>query len=356
MRRKASALVLSLVAGGAAHASEVPVVLQETYVTERDEAMNVDSVALHASPGGGMWLFATAKEGDLIRIYDAATGRRLRDFGGPGAGVGQFERPNGIVAEDGLLIVVERDNHRVQAFALPALTPLGTFGAERLVRPYGAYLQAVDGSGAYRLYVTDNYETADGRVPAEAELGRRVVVWSLTVARDAAGAAQRLATVAAGTFGATSGPGVLRVVESIAGDPRRNRLLIAEEDPAGGRVLKGYTLDGQFRDEIVGDGVFATQPEGIVLYECGERGYWIATDQDYTHNVFHVFDRDTLEHVGAFEGAVTRNTDGIALMPRAFDQFPSGAFFAVHDDQAVAAFDWRVIARALELPPACGGR
>jgi 3-phytase len=29
--------------------------------------------------------------------------------------------------------------------------------------------------------------------------------------------------------------------------------------------------------------------------------------------------------------------------------FPAGAFFAVHDDQAVAAFDWRDIASELGL-------
>jgi hypothetical protein len=27
--------------------------------------------------------------------------------------------------------------------------------------------------------------------------------------------------------------------------------------------------------------------------------------------------------------------------------------FAVHDDQAVAAFDWRAVARALDLPRGC---
>ena len=351
--RGALALIVLGTGTAPAVAQEAPARVPEAYVTVADESMNIDSVAAYPGTDGQTWLFATAKTGHVIRIYDAATGAHLRDLGKQGASVGEFSRPNGILAEDGLLVIVERDNHRVQVFALPSLAPLGVFAAERLTKPYGAYLEPIDGDTGYRLYVTDNYEQADDVIPPDAELGRRVSVWNLAVTRDAHGVPTALAATFARTFGETSGPGVLRVVESIWGDPANDRLLIAEEDPASGVVIKVYGFDGRFRNEIIGEGLFKTQPEGIQLFACGSGGYWIATDQDRANNVFHLFDRRTLAHVGAFDGNVTRNTDGIGLTRRRFGPFRGGALFAVHDDQAVAAFDWRTVARALDLPRGC---
>lgn len=351
VRNGAALWLLAVLAAPAAEASR-PVVA-ETYVTAADETMNIDSVAVHAGEGRAVWLFATAKTGHVIRIYDAATGAHVRDLGKQGSGVGEFLRPNGILAQDGLLLVVERDNHRVQAFALPTLVPLGVFAGEALVKPYGAYLETVEGTQRYRLYVTDNYELADEQIPPDAELGRRISVWELAVERDPAGTPTAMTATFARTFGETSGPGVLRVVESIHGDPAHDRLLIAEEDAASGIVVKVYSFGGRFRDEVIGAGLFTTQPEGIALFECGDGGYWITTDQDVATNVFHLFDRRTLAHVGAFEGGITRNTDGIGLTQLRFGPFRSGALYAVHDDQAVAAFDWRAVARALKLPRAC---
>jgi 3-phytase len=329
------------------------VTLEERYITARDPALNIDSVATHAAPGGATWLFATAKEGNIIRIYDAANGEHVRDLGRAGDGVGQLQRPNGVVALDGMLVIVERDNRRVQIFSVPQLESVVIFGDAELVKPYGAYLLNV-APGSYALYVTDAYETADEQVPPESELDRRVHVWNLDVDRDADGLVRSVAAAHARAFGATSGPGVLRVVESLWGDPVYNRLMIAEEDPAGGRVIKVYSLDGRFSGEIVGDGRFEVQPEGIALHDCADgTGYWITTDQGTGRNVFHVFERQSLEHVGAFQGAVTRNTDGIWLTRELLPGFPAGAFFAVHDDQAVAAFDWRAIAGALGLKEGC---
>jgi 3-phytase len=332
---------------------EVPVIT-ERYVTEADAAMNIDSVATHAGATGTTWLFATAKEGHLLRIHDAASGAHLRDFGGPGIGPGEFQRPNGIIALDGLLVVIERDNQRVQILALPELTPLTVFGVDQLIKPYGGYLQPL-GSDRYRLFVSDAYETANERVPPPAQLGRRVQVFDLEVDRHADGTPAGVDARHEQAFGATSGAGILYVVESLWGDPASDRLLIAEEDPAGGRVIKTYSLNGRFTGPVIGDGIFRSQPEGIALFSCEDgSGYWITTDQAYRQNVFHLFDRQTLAHLGGFEGAVTANTDGIWLEQQPLPGFPAGALFAVHDDQAVAAFDWRDIAAALELPVGCG--
>lgn len=107
------------------------------------------------------------------------------------------------------------------------------------------------------------------------------------------------------SFGDTTGAGVIRVAESIVADHAQKRLVVAEESQ--------------------GDGT----------------------------NTFHVFDRVSLQHVGAFTGAKTRRTDGVALTQRAFGPFQAGAFFGSHLDGGVGAISWFDIASALKLRADC---
>ena len=47
--------------------------------------------------------------------------------------------------------------------------------------------------------------------------------------------------------------------------------------------------------QILGEGLFPHQAEGVILYACSDTaGYWLATDQDLTMHTFRVFDRATL--------------------------------------------------------------
>ena len=151
----------------------------------------------------------------------------------------------------------------------------------------------------------------------------------------------------AGAYGDTTEAGCLRKVETVAVDALHGRMLVAEEAE---RVLKVYDLDGGFTGELAGAGLFRYEPEGVALLECGDGGgYWLATDQDEVDNRFLVFDRENLGGRGAFSGAVTANTDGVALTGRSFGPFRRGAFYAVHDDGNVAAFDLAEILAALGL-------
>ena len=97
-------------------------------------------------------------------VYDGSTGQHLRDVGSSGTAPGQFDRPNGIAVIDDLLWIVERDNHRVQVLRLPDFTPLATFAADDLRKPYGLWVdRRADG---YSVYVTDSWdngEDAQGR-------------------------------------------------------------------------------------------------------------------------------------------------------------------------------------------------
>ncbi|KRD31417.1 hypothetical protein ASE35_15560 [Lysobacter sp. Root916] len=148
----------------------------------------------------------------------------------------------------------------------------------------------------------------------------------------------------------------IRVPESLWGDVAHDRLLIAEEDLKTGTAVREYDLAGNYRGRTLGLGLFKAQAEGIALWACPDgSGYWIATDQFKDRSLFHVFDRQTLAHLGAFSGETVGNTDGVWLQQTATKRFPAGVFYAVHDDMGVGAFDWRDIAKALSLRESCGG-
>ena len=332
--------------------AEVPVI-PEAFKSAMTPEDNIDSLASWTHEDGTTWVFGTAKSTDRLVIYDGNTGETLRTLGGRGEADGEFKRPNGVFVIDDLLLVVERDNHRVQGFALPSLEPLGHFGADQLVKPYGLWVDKAD-DGGYRLYVTDAYmagEDAEGEdiLPPLAELDERVKRYTVRVDGD------RLHGEFTGAFGDTGEAGALRVVESLWGDPANDRLLVAEEDETYANEFKVYDLEGTFSGQVFGADTFAAQAEGIALHACGDgQGWWVTTEQGKDVTTFHLFERDSLEHAGAFRGGLVANTDGIWLHQAATRQFPDGVFYAVHDDQGMVAFDWRDIARTLDLP-ACAG-
>ncbi len=337
-----------LSAAGISHAT-----VRESFITPLTPEDNVDSPAVWIGPNGSAVLLATAKKtGRLVR-YDGDSGAAAGVVGTPGAAAGQFDRPNGIFVTDGLLFVVERDNRRVQVLRLPGFESLGSFGQNELQQPYGIWLRAT-GAGSYDVLVSDAYmagKDAKGNdiVPPLAQLDRRVRRYSVQVADANVDATLR------GSIGDTSKAGAIRISESLWGDSANDRLLIAEEDTVIGTAVREYDLAGRYRGRTLGLGLFRAQAEGIALWECKDgSGYWIATDQFKDRSLFHIFDRVTLQHLGAFAGETVANTDGIWLHQKGTKRFPDGVFYAVHDDQGVGAFDWREIAKALELRTSCG--
>lgn len=337
--------------GAAATADAIPV-LKEAFLSAMTPEENIDSLAAWRTPDGDVWVFGTAKDTDRLVVYDGDTGRTLRTVGESGEADGQFLRPNGVFVIEDLLFVVERDNRRVQVLSLPDLATVGVFGSEQLVLPYGLWLHGA-GDG-YDLYVTDAYmagedEEGEDILPPLAELDERVKRYR--VIRD--GDAVRAEFV--GAFGDIGEEGALRVVESIWGDADNDRLLIAEEDETYANEFKVYDLQGNYANRVFGGDTLEAQAEGIALYACGTNGgWWVTTAQDSDRTTFHLFDRDSLAHAGAFQGETVANTDGIWLHQAGTRAFPEGAFYAVHDDQGLVAFDWRDIARALELPDCAG--
>lgn len=325
------------------------VVLSEAFISPLTPEDNIDSPASWVGPDGQRLVIATAKSSHRLMLYRGDSGEPMGTVGERGTGPGQLDRPNGIFVMDDLVAVVERDNRRVQVLALPGFEPLGSFGESELRKPYGLWLRR-SGEG-YEVKVSDAYmdPSDEDLVPPLDQLGQRFQRYHF--ARSESGIEARHL----GSFGATDPAGAIRIPESLWGDETHGRLLISEEDVEDGTRIKLYSLANfSYAGSDLGAGLFRAQSEGIALYACEDgSGHWIATDQFKDRSLFHVFDRISLEHRGAFTGEVTRNTDGIWLDQTPSERFPQGVFYGVHDDQGVAAFDWSEIAAALGLK-GCG--
>lgn len=325
-------------------------VVDEAWRSAPVDGGELDSLAAWPTPDGAIWLLVTDKHSDTLRVLDADTGAILHTVGGPGTTPGRFDRPNGIAVYGDLAFVVERDNRRVQVLTLPDFAPRLVFGTPELRSPYGIWLHEA-APGVLEVYVTDSFmdPPAHTGVPPFDTLDERVRRYRVTIDEADAPSARLI-----GSFGATTPERALRIVESIAGDPAYDRLLIADEDTRHGATLRDYRLDGRPRRTSLAADTFAGEPEGIALWPCTmDAGYWIAADQQRPRTVFHLFDRKTLAPAGRFTGAVAAQTDGIALYAGATSRFPYGALFAVHDDRAVVAFDLGDVAAAARLDRRC---
>jgi 3-phytase len=325
-------------------------IVPERFVSTESPEDELDSLATWPTENGATWLIASAKSTHRLAVYDADSGQRLRTVGGKGQAPGQFKRPNGLTMFGDHLFVVERDNHRVQVLRLPDFVPLGSFGDTELRSPYGVWINEI-APGELEAYITDSFMYGDkyDRVPELRELDQRVRRYKIHFDD---GDAMRSEYV--GSFGDTSEDAALRVVESIAGDPANDRLLVADEDARHLSTLREYTLAGRYTGRRLPDRSFDAQAEGVALWSCPNgAGYWIAVDQLMPRTIFHVFDRVSLVPQGSFSGEVTAHTDGIALHAAGTNAFPTGALYAVHDDRSVTAFDLGDVARALQLQSGC---
>jgi 3-phytase len=331
-------------------AAPTPVTVVEAYVSAEAPAEELDSLATWPTEDGKTWLIASGKSSHRLVVFDADNGEQLRTFGGEGKGPGEFKRPNGLAVHGDQVFVVERDNHRVQLLSLPDFKVVGTFGEKELRSPYGIWLTEKE-PGELEVYITDSfmYGKQFDVVPPFNELDQRVRRYRVSFDQDGAMRAQY-----AGSFGDTREDSALRMVESIAGDPDNDRMLIADEDRRHLSTLREYSFSGRYTGRTLPQDAFGAEAEGVALWTCPDgSGYWIAVDQLAPLTIFHLFDRVTLQPRGSFEGATTARTDGVALHAAASEGFPGGALFAVHDDKSISAFDLRDVARSLGLKQGC---
>ncbi|MBD8524988.1 phytase [Pseudomarimonas arenosa] len=322
--------------------------IAEAFLTASTPDDNIDSPASWQAEDGKTWLIGSAKGTHKLVIYDGDSGATLQTFGKKGSELGEFKRPNGVFVIDDLAWVVERDNQRVQVLRLPALQPIGSFGQAELQKPYGLWLRR--SQTGFEVLVSDAFmsEANEDLPPANELLAQRYKRYAVRIDGE------QLNAELLGHVGATDAAGAIRIPESLWGDEQNQRLLLAEEDQTDGTRIKVYNMDFNYAGQDIGKDLFRAQAEGIALWQCADgSGYWLTTDQYKDRSVFHVFDRQSLAHLGAFAGNTVSNTDGVWLQQAATQTFPNGVFYAVHDDQGVGAFDWRHIAQTLKLRESC---
>jgi 3-phytase len=322
--------------GEAAGPSAVEVArVKQVWASQGLDYKDTDSLTACRLADGSVRVFATAKKGDWIDEFDAVTGKFVARHGLSGTLPGLFKYPNGIATvrftavggklEPAILLVVERDNARVQAFRADDWKLLGEFGHGELKKPYG--VATIQVGGVVRAYITD-----DG-----AESDQAVKVYELHLDGEKIDARRIKA------FGAKTGPGVILERESVVVDERQGRILLCDEDPKAHDV-KVYTLNGRFTGQTFGKGIAKGDPEGIVVVDCPNGGAVILTDQQDDVTTWHFFTRDDYQHLGSFTGTPqVANTDGICVFAEPFGPFAKGAMFAVNDDSDVRAYDLKEI-------------
>lgn len=301
--------------------------MEAVFATEIWPDANVDSLDLWRRPGGGSLLFITAKEGDVLKVIDGETGQFVRDVGQEGEFAGEFDRPNGVAVVDNYVFVVERDNKRAQVLSLPGLEPVAMFGEADLIKPYNLALYR--SPRGYEVYITDDYYVNVADPLYLEKLAKRVKHY-----RISSGNVELI-----NIFGGTETESALTVVETIAADPKYDRLLISDED---NEHVKVYTLDGKFTGQIIGAEIIQNDPEGIVILEdenAPEDGYIIISDQGDDLTMMRVFRRQSGLFIGTLvDQGNLANSDGIALESGTFGPFSHAALYAVHDDVQVLAY------------------
>ncbi len=325
---------------GSASATE-PARVTRAWASDGQAYANTDSLAAVTMADGKVRVYATSKDGHRLDIIDAATGKHLGTWGKPGTAPGELRYPNGIatvIFESGdsakprgraALAVVERDNRRVQLIWPDSGASAGIFGSEHLNRPYGVAFATV--AGRPTLFVTDTQVAPE----------KTVHVFELAL-RD-----QEVTARHVRSFGDATGPGALQEAESVLVDEANRRVLLCDE---AARNVKVYDLTGRFTGRTFGDGIVVGDPEGLVLVEQRGRRCVILTDQRKDLSVWHVFDADDYQYLRSWTGEPRiANTDGIAVYPRGFENFPNGAFFAVDDDFEVHAYRLEDIFDAVAL-------
>lgn len=314
--------------------------ITEDKYSKWDETDNVDSPAFFTRNDTN-YIVTTAKETDKLIFYNANTLEITHTFGKTGSKEGQFRRPNGIWVIDSLLLVVERDNHRVQVFNYNNMKTLGYVGYEKLKKPYG--IAVFKSKKLYNILVTDDYESDDEKMPVDFSiLDKRIQHYILDLSKGFKSDFIRY-------IGETKENSALKVVESIYADPINNKILIADESNYS-KNIKIYSLDeGKFIKNI-GDGLFKYQAEGIALYDCGNgKGYWFTTDQSEGNNTFHIFDRKTFDYITSFKSKVTQNTDGIWLTQTKTSTYPEGIFIPVNNDGGVSVYNLKELLTELNI-------
>ena len=205
--------------------------IEEAFLTEKKSLETMSSVAFWHGSQGQHQAIATLEYSDVLVVYDAIKGTIIKRIGKPGTKTGEFKNPIDLEVVEDLIFVLDSGNHRVQVLKLPDFTPFGIVGSERLKNPSKLTIYFIE-PGCYYLYVADSYEQADDKTV-------NILRYSIATALVGVSSDYLL------TFGYSPDAGYLRNVETLAVDQAHKNLIIVEKETAQ-KVIKQYTLDGEF--------------------------------------------------------------------------------------------------------------
>jgi 3-phytase len=299
----------------------VPARVGELFVALADSQAELSGLAYWAPVEGDRRILASSPAENAIQLREAADGSLISEYRRAGSGAGAVREPVGLATLDSIAFIVERGNHRVQAFRLPGFETIGVFGAEELIAP--EWIALLRQGASIDAYVSDREAAASG---PDTAIATRIRLFRIDVGGN------RIAAGLMRSFGHDAGLGH---VTSIAIDSARDRVLVA--DRVAGVIV--FSLAGDRLGLTIPVIAFSGGPTALALRPCGrEAGHWIVTD---TAQSFHVFDRITLAPVTRFWGRTLAPTAGVQVIDAAR---PSGAkVIAVHARRGIGALEWSVI-------------
>jgi len=314
--------------------------LKEAFCTANTTVENVISPVVWHGSNGENWIIAASPANDKLAVYDAITGSFIKTVCSSGSGENQLRAPHAVSVAEDLIVVVESGNKRAQVFLLPDFKSLGFFGANELQQPTGIAMYKM-AQGRYTIYIADNYNTADGKTPADSELGKRIHQYEMNYFDGDFRSRHVLA------FGETSGEGAVKSVGEIYVDPLNYNLLVADTDESQ-QNIKVYNTNGKFTGKVIPK--FASNPDGIALYSnFGAEGFWIITDKGDKGNMFHVLERKSFEEVGSFTSEQSASSFAVCATDRSYGAFKSGACLALAANGNLACYPWDQIVKNLNL-------
>jgi len=311
----------------------------ENLISDSFDLKNLDSLDIYKD-----YLFVTAKNTDELLVFDKRTLILLQSIQKI-SGAPQFNKPNGIKIIDNLLFVTnvrQKKNGSLQIFTILELeTGIKSFiklkfltQVNKLRMPYGIDVVKLPNPPMKNFYVyviflaCNNFEN-NGEI-----IEYRLIVNFDSTIKELKLLKRNL------PMNPKSYIHTLGFIESIKADFDNKKLFIADET---NQIVYTFPLFSIRWDEnkILFDGFNKkNDPEGIAISEK----YIVLTQQGATakETLFHVFDRNSLKHIGHFYGRNTKNTDGIVVDPE------TNYMYTIDDDRRVSKFNLNDIVEKLK--------
>ena len=240
-----------------------------TWKTKIFHNYNIDSIAVINNN-----VLVTSKEKDLIIILDDNDGKLIEEWKG-------FKRPNGILAFDKFVLIIERDGEKVSLFEYSTKKLIDIWGNGVLKKPYGGTVKKTN--DGYQIMITDNktksiylltYKFNNNKLER-----KKVELWKKY--------------------------GITTKLESIFYDSNKDVVLVADE---ARQIVYIYDFKSKELIDTFGERILLGEPEGISKW----KDYYIITDQSKTDNKFYFLD-ESFDIYKKLEIEGVTNTDGICV-------------------------------------------